>query len=531
MFHRGLRKLRRDERGQALILGAVAMLVVALVVLSSVSIGHGVYSKIKLQDAADAQAYSIAVKEARAYNFLAYTNRAMVVHYNAMLTMMAYVSHAFYLQETIGRIAGVLSYIPYIGPIFKAVEKLIDAWMMIVDTLAQVLVPLLTALNVGLWLAQEAVVYATLLDLFTGAESDPIKQTDSKARAGYSMSLDSAGGVAGAISNIVGINANNMENFLHPIDDGVRSSGLGASDPVGTAKRARLLGSNRLSDPDMAKYRLLMGNIVNSARRKWTAVGDKPYLIGRRWRIKLGCFLNFSKEAEGEIKSFQENYKNNLKDQLFAEDSVSLKIGGCFGTSPIFRFSYKMQAKADYQRGGHSWALSVRRPRINRTVANEKAHHYFPGITPFFTSDPSYYKPYNYHFGYPCNLVITTKDMIGKRKVFELRNKVYEGQGTMEKNGLLDMSWQYVGGESGDDDLTAELMPLFRERTGGMMAAAVGRAIYHRPGEWKEEPNFFNPLWTARLAPLRTHWQKPEGDILLYPELAIANIAQAGINY
>jgi hypothetical protein len=531
MFHRGLRKLRRDERGQALVVGAIAMLVVALVVLSSVSIGHGIYSKIKLQDAADAQSYSIAVKEARAYNFLAYTNRAMVVHYNAMLTMMAYVSHAFYLKETVGRIAGWLSYIPYIGPIFRAIEKIIDAWMQIVDGLSQALVPLLTALNVGLWLAQEAVVYATAMDLLTSASSDPVRLTDPKAQPGYSMSLGSVGGITGFISTI-GLNANNVANFLHPIDDGMHGNSFsGVTDPVGTGTRSKLLGANNLSDHKMAKYRLLMGNIVNSARREWTAVGSKPFLIGRRWNIGLGCLLDFDKRAEGEIKSFSERHKNNLKDQLFAEDSVGLEIGGCFG-DPLFEFRYKLQAKADFQNGGHSWALYVKPPKVDKQVANEKPHHKFFGITPFFTSDPSFFKPYSFHFGYPCNLVITTKNMINKPEIFQLQSEVLKESGSadVEKTGMLDMTWKFVGGEPDDADLTAKIMPLFRDRTGGMMAAAVGRAIYHRPGEWKEEPNFFNPLWTARLAPLRTHWQSPQ-DSAAYPELIIANLAQDGINY
>ncbi|XXF80587.1 pilus assembly protein [Myxococcaceae bacterium GXIMD 01537] len=519
--------MRRDERGQALVIGAVAMLVTALVVLSSVSIGHGIYSKIKLQDAADAQSYSIAVKEARAYNFLAYTNRAMVVHYNAMLTMMAYVSHAFYLQETIGRIASVLKYIPYIGVIFNAVEQIIKAWMKIVDVLAQVLVPLLTALNVALWLAQEAVVYATVLDLFSGGGSTPINKTDPKATAGYSMSSGSAGGMSGALSNVLGINRTNMENFLHPIDDGLTSSQtlLTNMDPVGTGKRSKLMGNNKLSDPQMAKYRLLMGNIVNSARRKWTAVGDKPYLIGRKWKIKIPCLLTFEKGAEGEIKNFHEQYKSNLKDQLFAEDWVGLKIKPCFGPT-IFEFRYKMQAKADRQKGAHTRSLYVKGgPNIPLGDVSGSKHHMFVGITPFFHGDPSYIRPFEYHFGYPCNLVITTKDMIGQRKVFELKNKFMEGQGTRANNGILDMTW---GGVAEGDSMLSGLQ--FNERTGGMMASAVGRAIYHRPGEWKEEPNFFNPLWTARLAPMRTHWQSPTSN-LLYPELAIANLAQSGINY
>ena len=37
-------------------------------------------------------------------------------------------------------------------------------------------------------------------------------------------------------------------------------------------------------------------------------------------------------------------------------------------------------------------------------------------------------------------------------------------------------------------------------------------AYYHRPGLWTEHPNFFNPFWRARLAPigqkLQNLWDK-----------------------
>jgi hypothetical protein len=36
----------------------------------------------------------------------------------------------------------------------------------------------------------------------------------------------------------------------------------------------------------------------------------------------------------------------------------------------------------------------------------------------------------------------------------------------------------------------------------GMNAFAAAQAYYHRPGDWREVPNFFNPLWGARLMPV-----------------------------
>jgi hypothetical protein len=45
-----------------------------------------------------------------------------------------------------------------------------------------------------------------------------------------------------------------------------------------------------------------------------------------------------------------------------------------------------------------------------------------------------------------------------------------------------------------DRDATPALLPP------GMVALARGQAYYHRPGNWTEQPNFFNPYWRPRLA-------------------------------
>jgi Flp pilus assembly protein TadG len=501
---RVLRRLRRDERGQAIVIGAVAMLILAVMVMTSVTIGHGVYSKIKLQDAADAQSYSIAVKEARAYNFLAYTNRAMVVHYSAMLTVMSYVSHALYLQKTVGTAARYLKYIPAIGAIFAAVEAAINAWMNVVDTISRVVIPILTYINIGLWVAQEAMLFATVLDIMTTDDSLPLKGTDPKAKHGFVMKQGSLSAIL-ATKNNIDMNQGNAKNFLHVLEDGPFSADSQFAplpDPTGMGRRARLLkSSNTLKDPNMAKYRLLMGNIANSVRKDWTARGTGPFLIGRRWSLDV-CFgvgIKIDKVADSQIKNFAASGSENRRDQLFASDDINMEVlAPCFGPvrKTVFRFEYRIRVAADEEDGFHQAMLRTgRRPRSYGAKSDK--HHPWQGITPFALADPSYWSPWNYHFGYPCNVVFITKDMIGSREVFELKTRFMAGKGSgnIEKDGELDMTWDKAGGAS------------FAERTGGMLAMSVGRAIYHRPGDWKEEPNFFNPLWTARLAPVNTHWK------------------------
>ena len=115
-----LQRLRRDEEGQALVLGAIFGLVLMLCVLSTVNLGRAVYGKVQLQTAADAAAYSQAAVEARVLNFTAYTNRAMVVHYASIMAAAAYLSWVHFLWAAIDPALSVLRNVPYAGPVFGA---------------------------------------------------------------------------------------------------------------------------------------------------------------------------------------------------------------------------------------------------------------------------------------------------------------------------------------------------------------------------------------------------------------------------
>ena len=68
------------QRGQALLFVTVTMLVVLLAMLSMYSIGQLVNEKTRLQNTADAAAYSAAIVQARDYNLTAYMNRAMIAN-------------------------------------------------------------------------------------------------------------------------------------------------------------------------------------------------------------------------------------------------------------------------------------------------------------------------------------------------------------------------------------------------------------------------------------------------------------------
>ena len=54
--------------------------------------------------------------------------------------------------------------------------------------------------------------------------------------------------------------------------------------------------------------------------------------------------------------------------------------------------------------------------------------------------------------------------------------------------GYIDADWPHI-----------DKLPLLHK---GLNAFAAAQVYYHRPGDWRETPNFFNPLWGARLMPV-----------------------------
>ncbi|MCA2978988.1 MAG: hypothetical protein INH41_25790 [Myxococcaceae bacterium] len=69
--------MRRSRAGQTLVLGVLTMLLLALTTMAGFNLTHAVHERIRIQAAADAQAYSVAVMQARAFNTAAYANRTI----------------------------------------------------------------------------------------------------------------------------------------------------------------------------------------------------------------------------------------------------------------------------------------------------------------------------------------------------------------------------------------------------------------------------------------------------------------------
>ncbi len=121
---------RRTMGGQAMVLGLVMLLVLCVGTIILFDTGQTVNKKVQLVNAADAAAYSVAVQQARALNFVAYTNRARVANEVAIAQLIGLYSWMNQMHTTtivFEKTMNVLSAIPYVGAVFKALATVFKA--------------------------------------------------------------------------------------------------------------------------------------------------------------------------------------------------------------------------------------------------------------------------------------------------------------------------------------------------------------------------------------------------------------------
>lgn len=511
---RRFHQLKKHEEGQALVLAAICMLILTLCVLATVNLSYAATQKIRLQNAADSAAYTTAAYQARALNFIAFTNRTMVVQTASQMNMLAILTYMAFAAIVLTG----LSYIPYIGFIFNFILQALKVFIKIWDVALMLLIPLVDGLNWGLGLAQAAVSSAIAAQAAVGS-------TEVAMRYNPNYRVDPIGDTLLRLGSVT--------TWLAAVDADALPFSFG-----GTDKNAEL-------------HRGFMTEIANSARHKWTAYGSEncsisALVIPRRCFGRFFGIVEVGKEARTEWGSFEKKGGFlgglfNITEQLYSMDQfrAEIKIFG-FG----IRFEVGAWAQADRKMGGHEAFVRVKPicpgGRIIRKLCEEalepiteplaKAvgvavqdvgfiggmdHHLHIGQMPFAKYRPTgrfnnRLDPSNY-FNQPPTLVMITlpkeellrtgQPFMGK---FGARIGTLTGAnsnlddkfGAGIKSGAPKRGWKsQVDFTAGQDRPLPFTQP-------GFTAMSAALAYYHRPGDWREPPNLFNPFWGAKLMPV-----------------------------
>jgi hypothetical protein len=198
MFTRVLRQSFRRQEGQALVVAALLVLLMSLAVLTTVNLGHTIHERVRLQNTADAAAYSMAAMEARAFNFYAYANRTQVSHYvsammwQSLLSLIyfaeAFVTDIYGFMRTVNPCAGSPSgvfwtvacpilenVVPYLSQIMRVIDRFMTTYKNLIQGFQQLLrtinpdqivgryvIPTHRTLNSAMFFASQVVMTATL---------------------------------------------------------------------------------------------------------------------------------------------------------------------------------------------------------------------------------------------------------------------------------------------------------------------------------------------------------------------------------
>lgn len=115
----------RPPREGGQVLALLLMLLAALIasLLYVFNSGQIVAAKVRLVGAADAAAYSAALSEARALNFQAYMNRAIVANEVAIAQLVSLRSWSGYMNQLLRRSATIATVVPPLGEPLRALSR------------------------------------------------------------------------------------------------------------------------------------------------------------------------------------------------------------------------------------------------------------------------------------------------------------------------------------------------------------------------------------------------------------------------
>ena len=500
-----LHALRRSEEGQALVLAAVFGLVLMLCVLGTVNLGRAVYDKVQLQAAADSAAYSQAALEARVLNFTAYANRAMVVHYASVMAATSYLTWLHFIWAGLKPLLEILDGVPFVGAIAAAVETGLGALLQVIDAGITALAPLLSSANMLLYGLEEGAWHSMWLRL--AAPVAPEAHSGDSAARPYRPIWPQVIALA------------NQAVFAQTRGH--------LTMPQNAAEAAAMLTDSK--NEAVQEARLHMLEIANSARQPWVAYGDRyaspslsPMARHFRWGFSIGvASLKLGSIARTEMGAYVPGNGGREAPfpQIWSGQRLQL-VAKAFGFTKrlnLLSLVEMDQLYTPFARREHQYYLLFSVPRWLKAIlpgvgrvrdqmsAALNKYAPAPAQRPFWMSPYVYFAPQAKgkpspgpaaalgNFAQPdvlVGLALEGTDADAgapSRRRFSWNGRG-AGRGALDFRTARDLALALPGG----------LQPLHR----GLNAFAAAQACYHRPGDWREMPNFFNPLWGARLMPV-----------------------------
>lgn len=196
---RSVPSIHTRQRGQALAFSLITVSIVILVMFAMYAMGQQTITKMRLQNTADASAYSAAQAQARDYNFSAYTNRAMIANQVAVAQMVGLTSWARNYGNTYsGKFSWVPNVLNSLGSPMAAMwstpwdinESLSSGFRDVLNVAGPVATTVLDVLIDALGLSQQVYHYGTALTIAQTLGLDVFGPTGVLAQLGVDTTSD-----------------------------------------------------------------------------------------------------------------------------------------------------------------------------------------------------------------------------------------------------------------------------------------------------------------------------------------------------
>ncbi len=562
---RGVRasyRSRRGQRGQALPLAAIGLLVMALAVIATLNLGQAVHEKIRLQNSADAAAYSLAALEARAFNFIALTNRTQIVHYNTAMAVQSYLSYTGYCMALFGTLRDIfqdMSLIAQTGcttipPPANSPFCIAKGFLMPVANVLSTLVSLakigykvahkfgawiidaMTLFNKhAIWQMQTIRALQVNTHLITGM-NDFVKENDP------AMTYT-------AKNQWFNILLNSVLNSLEYQATWDRGAGINPfwldAMTLGIFRDIHQFKPNPTKDEVKDAYRV-MTEIAN-ASRSHENIYDRSggtfstWLFANVFGRKMGATkLVEDGDPSPKIDEIHQDDHYKIGDCIASDDYLTMGLGfGYFGVVGVVlmpngvkqigdgiltegktglsmkgghHYRYEDPGRSGAAPGGLTAMLPIPFPPSggikNPFKRDADTDHAWRGLAPFYKFKPN--SEQNSDFNQPSTWMFLNKDHSGfqsgsgsKGRPWHYKNITWNGGGG--SNSGVTTQGEKIGGADVTGSVSLDTT-IGGERNSylfeGLNVVSRGLVYYHRPGAWEEHPNMFNPFWRARLAPV-----------------------------
>ena len=297
--------------------------------------------------------------------------------------------------------------------------------------------------------------------------------------------------------------------------------------PANAAETAGMLGGSRTEAVQLA--RLHMAEVANSARPPWVAYGDRhgdpgfsPLARHFRWKVSLGlASLELGSVARTELGLFPPGART--LSQVWSAQRLRL-VARAFGFTKrlnVVSLVEMDQLYAQAPRAEHQYFLLFSVPGWLRPIlpgvgavrdaisAALRRYAPVPEQRMFWMAPYVYFAPRARaapapgpsaplgNFAQPDVLVGLALPARQLQVDGGVTRKRFSWSGRRAGSASVDFRFTEADGPRipGLPEPLQALQP-------GLNAFAAAQACYHRPGDWREVPNFFNPLWGARLMPI-----------------------------